>query len=94
MLACRLMCSNDITRSNIQLVDALLLHFCDFCRRLERLYGNESITPNMHMHAHLAECISDYGPCHGFWASPLKGIMAYLRTNLIIIVPWRHNLPK
>ena len=33
----------------------------------ERLYGPRSITPNMHMHCHLRECIFAYGPLHGFW---------------------------
>ncbi len=26
-----------------------------------------TITPNMHMHAHLATCVKDYGPLHRFW---------------------------
>ena len=38
-----------------------------FCSRLSRLYGSDSITPNMHMHAHLASCVRDYGPLHSFW---------------------------
>ena len=69
VLACRIMCSNDITCSNIHLLDALLMYFC---KRVERLYGRKSITPNMHMHAHLSESISDYGPCHGFWLFPFE----------------------
>lgn len=38
-----------------------------FCRRVERTYGKEVITPNIHMHAHLHECLLDYGPSHVFW---------------------------
>ena len=29
--------------------------------------GKHCITPNMHMHCHLYDCILDYGPLHGFW---------------------------
>ena len=25
------------------------------------------MTPNMHLHGHLTECIQDYGPTFGFW---------------------------
>ena len=42
----------------------VLMHFC---RRFGQLYGKEAITPNMHLHAHLCECIQDYGPIYSFW---------------------------
>lgn len=38
-----------------------------FGRRVSRLYGRDCITPNIHMHAHLASCVRDYGPLHAFW---------------------------
>lgn len=25
------------------------------------------MTPNMHLHGHLTECVQDYGPTFGFW---------------------------
>ena len=49
-----------------------------FCRRSERLYGPNIVTPNMHMHAHLASCILDYGPIHGFW------LFAFERYNGVL----------
>ena len=64
VLACRVLSSKSITQERIQLGDTLLLQFC---RRTEHMFGKESITPNMHMHCHLAACIRDYGPLHGFW---------------------------
>ena len=64
VLACRQLCCKQLTQSNIQLGDALLMQFC---RRIERLYGKEIVNPNMHLHGHLRSCIEDYGPLHGFW---------------------------
>lgn len=64
VLACRLLCSKVITSNDAKLADALLLYFC---KRTERLYGTDVITPNMHFHAHMHECVLDYGPLHGFW---------------------------
>ena len=43
-----------------------------------RLYGANIVTPNMHMDAHLASCVLDYGPLHGFW------LYAFERYNGIL----------
>lgn len=64
VLACRILCSKYLTAVDVQLADALLLQFC---KRMERMYGKGIVTPNMHMHCHLCECVKDYGPLHGFW---------------------------
>ena len=74
VLASRLLCQKQITANDIKLADALL----QFCRRTERLYGKEVITPNMHMHTHLASCVEDYGPLHSFW------LYAFERYNGIL----------
>ena len=63
------------------LADALLL---SFCRRFEGLHGQSSITPNMHMHGHLTECIKDYGPLSSFWLFSFErfnGLLGDLPTN-------------
>ena len=38
-----------------------------FCVQFERLYGAERVTPNMHMHTHLCECVLDFCPVFAFW---------------------------
>ena len=64
VLACRYLCKKKLTEADITIADSLLLRFCS---RTERLHGPNVITPNMHMHGHLSECIRDYGPLHAFW---------------------------
>ncbi len=49
-------------KHDIDVVDALLLF-----RRVQRMYGNDVITPNMHMHCHLKSVLLDYGPVFAFW---------------------------
>ena len=71
-MACRLLSSKILQSTDIQLADALLMQFC---KRMEKMYGKEVITPNMHMHAHLCECIMDFGPSHSFW------VFAFERYN-------------
>ena len=64
VLASRLLSKPTLTNDELLLADALLLQFC---RRCVRLYGDEVTTPNMHLHAHIRECVQDYGPVQSFW---------------------------
>ena len=70
-----------ITTEDITKADALILQFC---KRLEILYQGNSVTPNMHLHCHLQECIRDYGPIHSFWLFSFErynGILGNYQTN-------------
>ena len=62
--ACVIMCGRTVSSNKLQEADEKLVNFC---RKTEELYGKESITPNMHLHCHLAECIHDFGPAYAFW---------------------------
>ena len=62
--ACRIVLAKHISPEKVFLGDA---HFLQFCLRMQSLFGNNSITPNMHMHCHLHSFILDFGPLHGFW---------------------------
>lgn len=81
VLACRLLSQYELSRDEIIIADALLLKFC---RRTECMYGKAIITPNMHLHCHLKECIMDYGPLHAFWCFPFErynGLLGQLPNN-------------
>ena len=55
-----------------------------FCQEFERLYGSEQVTPNMHLHMHLADCLKDFGPVYGFWLFSFErynGILGKFQTN-------------
>ena len=64
VLACRIVCPNHLTRSDVELFDTLIM---EFCVEFEILFGSDCVTPNMHLHGHLAGYIFDYGPVHSFW---------------------------
>ena len=38
-----------------------------FCAEFEQLHGKEAVTPNLHMHMHLNDCILDAEPVYTFW---------------------------
>lgn len=80
-MGCRILGTKHITTDNVKLGDALLLQFC---RRTEQLFGKECITPNMHLHCHLSECMMDYGPLHSFWCFAFErynGILGSMPNN-------------
>lgn len=64
VLASCILCSRTITETEVNLADEYLM---SFLRDLERKYGRSTVTPNMHLHGHLRQCIFDYGPIHTFW---------------------------
>ena len=81
VLACRYLCQPSLKQDDVTIADALLLQFC---RRTERLFGKEAVTPNMHMCCHLRECILDYGPLNHFWLFAFErfnGILGQLPNN-------------
>ena len=65
VLASHIFCKHVLTSDDIKVADALILQFC---KKFETLYyGSSTVTPNIHLHAHLAKCISDFGPISTFW---------------------------
>ena len=81
VLASRLLSPSSISNENVALADALLL---SFCRHFENLHGSPSITPSMHMHGHLTDCVRDFGPLFSFWLFSFErfnGLLGDLPTN-------------
>ena len=64
VLACKILCQPVITKQEIKKADALLVNFCT---GMEKLYGKQFLTCNMHLHCHLHSVLLDYGPVFGFW---------------------------
>ena len=54
VLACNLLGKKILTDDDIELGDR---HLMEFRKKFERLYGMDLVTPNMHLHGHLKECL-------------------------------------
>lgn len=81
VLACRLLCKPCITKTDLMLADCKLL---DFLKEYEKINGKLAITPNMHLHLHLKECVENYGSIYGFWLFSFErynGILGSYHTN-------------
>ena len=74
-------CNRVLTAQDIKVCDNYLMQFCT---KFERLYGKQAVTPNMHLHGHLAECMLDYGPIYSFWLFSFErynGLLGNMPTN-------------
>ena len=81
VLACRLLCKPCITKTELKMADCKLL---DFLKEYERINGKMAISPNMHLHLHLKECVENYGSIYGFWLFSFErynGILGSYQTN-------------
>ena len=80
-IACKYLCNRAISENNLTIADNYLMRFC---RKFEELYGSERVTPNMHLHGHLKECVLDFGPIYSFWLFSFErynGILGSFSTN-------------
>ncbi len=73
--ACKLICTPMVNLRDFASSQSLLV---DFYHGFEKLFGNRRMTPNMHLHTHLADCIFDYGPVCEFW------LFSFERYNRIL----------
>ena len=57
--ACRILTAPVITFRHFVLTHSSLMQFC---KKFETKNGQLEVTPNMHLHSHLINCVVDYGP--------------------------------
>lgn len=88
ILACRRLCKGNLTPDD---VTRAVLFWCNLGRCVSRLYSRDCITPNIHMHAHLASCVRDYGPLHAFWLFSFKWYNGILGSQPNNIAPLKYS---
>ena len=77
----RILTAPIINFRSLALAHSLLMQFC---KKFETKYGQLEVTPNMHLHSHLINCIVDYGPVHNFWLFSFErfnGVLGDFKTN-------------
>ena len=81
VMACSHLCAPVISETRAMLAHSYLRKFC---QQFEELYGRDKVTPNMHVHTHLLDCVLDYGPVYAFWLFSFErynGILGDYGTN-------------
>src|SRR3989337_2622664 len=53
---------------------------------IEENYGQEFITPNIHLSLHITDCCEDYGPLYSFWCYSFERMNGLLGNKLIMLI--------
>ena len=73
--ACNLLVARFVTEDDLQETQERLR---DMSINIERTYGPEFITSNIHLSMHIPECIRDYGSVYSFWLFPYEKLNGYI----------------
>ncbi|RHZ48735.1 hypothetical protein Glove_543g98 [Diversispora epigaea] len=73
--ACILLVVRFVTENDLQEAQEKLR---DMSINIERTYGPEFITSNIHLLMHILECIRDYGSVYNFWLFPYERLNGYI----------------
>ena len=79
--ACYFFCRRTITDEEIKCGDETIMKFCE---SFLSVYGKVWLTPNIHLHGHLASFNYDFGPVYSFWLFPyerLNGVLGSYHSN-------------
>ena len=66
----------------------------EIVRLIERCYGRDKVTPNLHLSLHLCECLHDYGPLYAFWYfsfERMNGILGNKERILPFFIPFFYS---
>ena len=78
---CTKICQRKIETDQLHVIDNMIE---DFCTKFQQLYGKKHLTPNMHLLAHITDCIRDHGPVYAFWLyafERLNGVLGSFSTS-------------
>jgi len=79
LLVCRIINNDVLSEAHLRLLNVNKL--------IEKKYGQEVITPNLHLSLYLVECCFDYGPLYSFWCFSFERInelLGKIYNNLLL----------
>jgi hypothetical protein len=77
LLVCRIIDDDVLREAHIRLLNVNKL--------IEKYYGQEAITPNLHLSLHLTQCCLDYGPLYSFWCYSFERMNGLLGKGIVTI---------
>ena len=79
--ACNLLVARIITEDDLKEAQERLK---EMAYLIERVYGPEFITSNIHLALHIPDCCRDYGLIYSFWLFPFERLNGYIGKYLLI----------
>ena len=62
--ACKILTSQELRKNELS---EAFVKLVEMNKLVEQKYGQEKISPNLHLCLHICECSLDYGPISSFW---------------------------
>jgi hypothetical protein len=75
--ACKILTSRELQKSELSEAFTKLVNMN---KLIEQKYGQEKISPNLHLCLHICECALDYGPLSSFWCFSFERMNGILGT--------------
>jgi hypothetical protein len=75
--ACKILTSRELQKSELSEAFTKLVNMN---KLVEQKYGQEKISPNLHLCLHICECALDYGPLSSFWCFSFERMNGILGT--------------
>jgi hypothetical protein len=86
--ACKIITSRELRKNELNEAFGKLV---EMNKLVEQKYGQEKISPNLHLCLHICECSLDYGPISSFWCfgfERMNGILGIYKLKFPICNSW------
>ncbi|CAB5193095.1 unnamed protein product [Rhizophagus irregularis] len=83
--ACNFLVARFITEDDLREAQERLAHL------IERTYGPEFITSNIHLALYIPDCCHDYGFIYSFWLFPYERLNGYIGKMFVVILIFFKN---
>ena len=80
--ACKILISRELLKSELSEAFSKLVNMN---KLIEQKYGQEKISPNLHLCLHICECALDYGPLSSFWCFSFERMNGILGIFVIVL---------
>ena len=82
--ACKILTSRGLLKSEL---NEAFIRLVEMNKLVEEKYGQEKISPNLHLCLHICECALDYGPLSSFWCFSFERMNGILGTICKLTYP-------
>jgi hypothetical protein len=79
--ACKILTGRELQKKEL---NEAFIRLFEMNKLIEEKYGQEKISPNLHLCLHICECALDYGPLSSFWCfsfERMNGILGIYNIN-------------
>lgn len=89
--ACKILTGRELQKTEL---NEAFIRLFDMNKLIEQKYGQEKISPNLHLCLHICECALDYGPLSSFWCYSFERMNGILGIYILILLIFKQHCFK